>query len=1071
MKLRIFGLFIGIIFSLVFVGADVKLVDGKLAYDLDSKGNRVLDFSYCGYARSEKPIPDFQFYTLGKKKSFTEESVSLARTGKKTNSNGLINSNISLPAVKISTVPGKDLTKLIQSAINQIELLPLNAQGFRGAVLLDSGVFTISSVLNIRKSGVILRGSGKDLTVLFKLGSDRFPFVNIEGVNNLEYSKPVQSLVEYLPVNTKKFNVANPGFEKGGEILILRPSTKKWIDRMGCNEFGGGLGYWGWKEGDVDLKWFREIESVDGSELSLDAPLTMAIDPSEGKLEIKSYVWKGRLENVGVENLSLVSDYDKSNPLDEDHAWTGISIDKARDCWVRQVNFKHLAGSAVVLQAMSSRITVEDCISEQPVSEIAGMRRSSFMTFGQLNLFQRCFSENGIHDFVAGYGAAGPNAFVQCESYKSLGYSGSVDMWAPGLLFDVVNIDGNSLIFKNLGIQRQGAGWNTANSVFWQCSAAEIECFTPDADNQNRAFGCWGMLSGNGKWSDANNHVEPRSLFYKQLEERVGENAFSQGRILMVSTDATSSPTEEQARELTDAAKLPLVTMKDWISRAPLLNTNFNSVKPISQHRALESKPVIENDNKPVDIYIQETSKVEIKAGKVVQNDALLVGSKMESAWWNGKLRPRNIQSANAHITRFVPDRFGKGLTDDIDSVVSEFKSTGLVMFDHHYSLWYDRRRDDHERVRRRDGDVWGPFYEQAFARSGSSEKAWDGLSLYDLNKPNKWYWSRLREFASKSEKEGIVLNEQHFFQHNIIEAGAHYVDSPWRTANNVNDMGLPEPINFAGDKRIFYAEMFYDLSYPGRKDAFRNYIRTCLDSLSDYSNVIHSISDEYTGPLHFVEFWIDVIAEWQNEKSKDVKVALAVTKDVQDAILKDPVRSKVIDIIDIRYWHPRNDGTIYAPEGGKNMAPRQFARKTKVGVTDYDNLYTTVLNYREMYPDKAVCYFGQNYPNLAWAIAMAGGSFAQLPVLDKEFLRTIVLASPVNENTGNFERLVKNDTENIIFSHQYQNLSLDLQRGKYSVKHINPYTGEIKVIHSSIKTVEKLNLNIEKGVYWVQKL
>ena len=114
---------------------------------------------------------------------------------------------------------------------------------------------------------------------------------------------------------------------------------------------------------------------------------------------------------------------------------------------------------------------------------------------GQQTLFQRCYSEQGIHDFAAGYCAAGPNAFVQCDSYESFGFSGSIDAWACGLLFDVVNIDGHNLSFKNLGQDKNGAGWNTANSLFWQCTAAEIECYAPAKDAMNRAYGCWAQFS------------------------------------------------------------------------------------------------------------------------------------------------------------------------------------------------------------------------------------------------------------------------------------------------------------------------------------------------------------------------------------------------------------------------------------------------------------------------------------------------------------------------------------------------------------------------------------------------
>jgi hypothetical protein len=57
------------------------------------------------------------------------------------------------------------------------------------------------------------------------------------------------------------------------------------------------------------------------------------------------------------------------------------------------------------------------------------------------------------------------------------------------------------------------------------------------------------------------------------------------------------------------------------------------------------------------------------------------------------------------------------------------------------------------------------------------------------------------------ADQKGLLLVNQHYFQHNIIEAGAHYADFPWRTANNINNTGFPEPPPYAGDKRIFMSE------------------------------------------------------------------------------------------------------------------------------------------------------------------------------------------------------------------------------------------------------------------------
>ena len=98
-------------------------------------------------------------------------------------------------------------------------------------------------------------------------------------------------------------------------------------------------------------------------------------------------------------------------------------------------------------------------------------------------------------------------------------------------------------------------------------------------------------------------------------------------------------------------------------------------------------------------------------------------------------------------------------------------------------------------------------------------------------------------------------------------------------------------------------ANAFYDVSHPVRRELHRLYIRQCLDVLGGNSRVVHSIGQEFTGPLAFVQFWIDTIAEWERETGKDVCVALGAPKDVQDAVLNDPTQAKAIDLLDLRYW------------------------------------------------------------------------------------------------------------------------------------------------------------------------
>lgn len=614
----------------------LQVKDDRITYLNDELGNRILDFSTCGYQASEQDIPSVR--------------------------------NV----VFVSWKPGDNTTR-IQRAIDYVASLPPDISGFRGAVLLDKGEFSLSGSIRIATSGIVLRGMNKESTILLKKGVDRGSLIYMEGENDLVIKDTLQVLSNYVPVNTKRWkSLWGTSLKKGDRIMVTRPSGKEWIASLGCNIFGGGISALGWKEGDMDLTWDRVVSDINGNLLTLDAPLTVALDAKYGVSTIMTYQWNGRIENCGVENLTLVSDYDKHYPKDEDHCWTGISIEAAENCWVRQVNFRHFAGSAVIVQRTGSKITVEDCISKDPVSEIGGMRRCTFHTLGQQTLFQRCYSEQGIHDFAAGFCAAGPNAFVQCDSYQSLGFSGSIDAWACGLLFDVVNIDGHNLTFKNLGQDKNGAGWNTGNSLFWQCTAAEIECYTPAKDAQNRAYGCWAQFSGDGEWAQSNNHVQPRSIFYAQLTERLQKECAERARILPRNTSATSSPTVEVAMALAKEAYNPRLTLEHWIEEnkfiPSVVPTGVKSIDDIKEKKTISNK--------------QRTQpEISIVNGRIQMDGVLLVGGSHTTPWWNGKLKTNFLKKASPAITRFVPGREGLGLTDRIDSVVSFMKQKNILVF------------------------------------------------------------------------------------------------------------------------------------------------------------------------------------------------------------------------------------------------------------------------------------------------------------------------------------------------------------------------------------------------------
>lgn len=933
---------------------------GKLLYTPDSLGNRIPDFSYCGYKASEQPIPN-------------------------------VDIKVVVPVAK------GDATLRIQSALDYVASLPLDANGFRGAVLLQKGTYEVYGQLRITASGVVLRGSGiNNGTVLFGAGTGRQAIIKIVGKNTIPRDLTGLKIINaYLPVNAMSFQVdSSIAFkDHSNKIIIRRPSTKNWISAIGTEAFGGGISALGWKPGDHDLFFDRTITKIEGNTIFIDAPITTSFDSTYGGASVYFYNADGRINNCGIENMRMISTYDKNNLKDEDHRWNAINIENAEDAWVRQINFENFAGSAVSVLETSKKVTVEDCKSLNPVSEIGGQRRYTFLTTGQQTLFQRCYAENGYHDFATGYCAPGPNAFVQCESIMPYNFSGAIDSWSSGTLFDVVNVDGNALRFGNRGQDANGAGWAAANSVFWNCTAARIDCYKPPTA-QNWSFGSWAQFNGDGYWGESNNSITPRSLYYAQLGERLNKNVDDLARLLYIPTDASSSPSVETALELTKQAAKPRKQLKEWIDEAGKrnpINVEYQIEKVLSANEYQRLLKTAESKIPPLG-----GGGAKIVNGWLVRNETVLTGKRQGVQWWSGGVQGKDLQQAKAHITRFVPGRSGKGLTDNLNEVADEMKATNTIAIEHNYGLWYDRRRDDHQRVRRMDGEVWPPFYELPFSRSGQGA-AWDGLSKYDLTKYNPFYWGRLKQFAGLADQKGLLLVHQNYFQHNIIEAGAHYADFPWRTANNINNTGFVEPVNYAGDKRIFYAEQFYDISNPVRRELHKKYIRQCLNNFRDNNSVIQLIGEEFTGPAHFVKFWLDVIKDWEKETGKHPIIGLSVTKDVQDSILNIPAYAAVVDLIDIRYWHYQADGTAYEPKGGQSLTPRQQARLFKPKKTSFEQVYRAVKEYRDKYPGKAVVYSGDSYPEFGMAVLMAGGSLPVLPKdLDEALLKAATRMKPV---------------------------------------------------------------------------
>ena len=1027
----------GFLLPMFAFGQSLEITPDKtLSYNYYENGDRIPDFSFCGYMASEEAIPDVTI------------------------------------KVRVPWMQG-DATERIQRAIDYVSSLPVGKDGFRGAILLDKGLYNIESSLKISESGVVLRGSGcgEDETVLVGSGVDRATLIRIVGVNDKVFEDSVAVANQYVPVNAVIIPLPeNHGFKVGDKIVITRPSTKEWISTLGTDKIGLYVDYQltFWGEGDFNLNWERMITASDAKSITIDVPITNSLDPQFGGGLVSKYKWKGRINHVGIENLRCLSDYDAENIKDENHRWMAITIENAEDGWIRRVIGEHFVSSTVAVWESAKRFTVEDCKNLSPIGEIGGYRRYAFQTLGQQTLFQRCYAEYGYHDFSVGFSVAGPNAFVQCYSYKPYSFSGALGGWSCGTLFDKVSVHGEALKVTWRDVDGQGGGWSGANSLFWQCRTPQLHIVTPPTAH-NWAFGTWGQGYGNGSHEMWGQFLKPESFYYAQLEARLGQKSAETDKIMLLEPNTFGETNPAYTAIMSNRAKKPELTMDKWIdemiSRYPISvsSNDIASIDDIRPAKSIKSKPI---DLKP--IYI--------KNGVLTYDDRIVTGQISRTSLWRGSTRPSLVRSASPHLSRFVPGREGRGLTDNLDTIASDMLHNGKIAINHYPALWYERRRDDHGRSMRVDADVWAPFYEQPFSRSGEGEAS-DRLSKYDLNKYNTWYWMRIKQFADLADRNGLLLIQDHYLQHNIIEEGAHWADYPWRSANNINELGFPENTYFADDKRVFMAEQFYDLSNVKLTNYHRQYIRKYLDELAGNINTIHHLGAEYTGPVHFVKFWLDVIEEWEKETGHDVKIMLPGTKDMQDSILTDVKYNKFVDIIDICQWHYRADSSLYAPQGGVSLTARQYARIMNVGEESFDGIYRAVSEYRTAYPDKAIVYTYGRFPQKDWASFVAGGSLCKIPkIKNLNFYNDAAKMYPKKNVTAEskYWGMGKNTVGYIIYAKNKQ-ITLDLTDDKtnYLVQRINPVKGTFIGKSDKVKGGQVITLNSNSDgdvVIWLSR-
>jgi len=493
----------------------IAFQDGKLVYGSDKYGNRVPDFSSVGYETGLKPIPD----------------VAVKAT--------------------LDPAPSGDDTPRIQAALDDLAKQPLDAGGFRGALLLRAGVYHIAGTVHLNAAGIVLSGSGtREHDTLLVAEGLPHTVVSIGGAGEWQHAGPTHSVLNtYVPIGSNTLTVDDDHDLKVGDRVIVQWSmTPAFIHMIGMDQIpprkdGRAVRQW---PPTMALHFDRRIVTVEhttqGERITLDAPLTNAMGREEGAFVFR-YNFPDRIDHSGLENLRTDgSAFEKTpgfgNPQTYDESggkpkFVGggffdslfAQLASVENAWMRNIVVTHYS-NIVEIGQHARAVTVTDVQGIEIHTPETRSPPQAFSFEGQQSLIENCSMTGDFnHVWMTQARVAGPDVFYNCSAKGYHLDAGPHQRWATGILYDNLRIQG-AINVINRNSMGTGHGWAGANNVLWNCDADSYQVETP-AVAYNWAFGVKALLTPpqpgmpEGQVISSGRHVQPQSLYQQQLQERL----------------------------------------------------------------------------------------------------------------------------------------------------------------------------------------------------------------------------------------------------------------------------------------------------------------------------------------------------------------------------------------------------------------------------------------------------------------------------------------------------------------------------------------------------------------------
>jgi hypothetical protein len=449
----------------------------------DSEGRFLHDFSYAGYHKGEKEIPQKESNII----DVTQAPYLADNTGE------------------------DDVTSILQQAINDAG----SAGG--GVVYLPAGLYRIqlpqggSAALHIAHDRVVLRGAGPDSTYLLHTGTSmrQKNVIEVSG----EYAgwftpvgAPVTitadlpALAKIIPVNS----VA--GFRTGDLVVLTATATDEFIAEHKMT----GV----WDSASIKgVAFLRRIEKVDSANrlIILDAPSRYFLKKRD---DARLYHAGPHLKETGIENLSIGNIQNPNDGWEEEDYEVGgtgaydvhhshlIAFRYCEDSWLKNVRtFKpgqnsgdyHLLSNGVLID-QCRQLTIDSCVFEK--SQYEGGGGNGYMYTLQSNdcLIKNSRASHGRHNYDFKYPYSNGNVILHSRGENSK-YASDFHMYlSMANLFDACTFNGDYLesAFRPYGSALHG--YTSTQSVFYNTTG---EAYHSEKNYliESRQLG-WGYVIG-----------------------------------------------------------------------------------------------------------------------------------------------------------------------------------------------------------------------------------------------------------------------------------------------------------------------------------------------------------------------------------------------------------------------------------------------------------------------------------------------------------------------------------------------------------------------------------------------